>query len=424
MTDGTGLRPLTDHVLVHCSVFDGTGAASVADQAIWIRADGTVAMLGDRQDVIDAMGEHPGSTTMVDLQGGYVAPGLINMHVHLGLALPGAMSAALDRHDPAALALQMAGSARRALHAGVTTARLVGETGYADFTLRRAIRAGMVPGPRLFTAGHALCCTGGHGHDADGLEADGADGFRRATREQLRAGADLIKVCVSGGLAGEHEAIETPQLTDEELSAVVSTAHDWGRTVTAHAGPAEVIERVIELGVDGIEHGYQLTPEVTAQMADRGTWYVPTITVSRCREFFEEHQVPAWMMERALGAGPRHWESLQHAIAAGVRIVMGSDMPPDAPFEGTTATVREMEFMAEAGMEPVEVLRAATSRAAEWLGASGQIGSLVPGAAADLVVLDADPALDISALRTLHTVVQGGRPVRDDRGRWAGGRSA
>lgn len=103
---------------------------------------------------------------------------------------------------------------------------------------------------------------------------------------------------------------------------------------------------------------------------------------------------------------------------------MGSDMPPDAPFEGTTATVREMEFMAEAGMEPVEVLRAATSRAADWLGASGQIGTLVPGAAADLVVLDADPALDISALRTLHTVVQGGRPVRDDRGRWAGGRSA
>nr|WP_306238052.1 MULTISPECIES: amidohydrolase family protein [unclassified Ornithinimicrobium] len=419
-----GPHAATGQVLVNCSVFDGTGDSSLSDQAIWIRSDGTVALVGDRQDVMDAAGANPEPTTVVDLAGGYVMPGLINMHVHLGLALPGAMSASLDRDNPAALALQMAGNARRTLLAGVTTARLVGETDYTDFTLRRAIRAGTVPGPRLFTAGHALCCTGGHGHDSDGLEADGADGFRRATREQLRAGADLIKVCVSGGLAGEHEAIETPQLTDDELSAVVTTAHDWRRTVTAHAGPADVIERVLALGVDGIEHGYQLTPEVAAEMARRGTWYVPTITVSRCREFFEEHQVPAWMMERALGAGPRHWESLQHAITAGVRIVLGSDMPPDAPFDGTTATVREMEFMAEAGMTPGDVLRAATSRAAEWLGVSGQIGTLTPGAVGDLLVLDADPAADVSALRTMHAVVQGGRAVRDDRGHWAKGRTA
>lgn len=413
----TVARGLTSQVLVNCSVFDGVGAASVGDQAIWIDADGGIVEVGDIHPVLEAAGAE---ATVVDLGGGYVAPGLINMHVHLGLALPGAMSAALDRNDPAALALQMAGSARRTLLAGITTARLVGETGYVDFVLRRAIEAGAVQGPRLFTAGHALCCTGGHGHDADGLEADGADGFRRATREQLRAGADLIKVCVSGGIAGEHESIETPQLTDDELSAVVSTAHDWGRTVTAHAGSADVIERVLKLGVDGIEHGYQLTPEVTAEMARRGIWYVPTITVSRCREFFEEHQVPDWMMERALGAGPRHWESLQYAIAAGVRIVMGSDMPPDAPFEGTTATVREMEFMAEAGMSPVEVLRSATSRAAEWLGVPGEIGALTPGAVGDLIVLDADPVADVSALRTMHAVVQAGNPVRDDRGLWVG----
>nr|WP_281497491.1 amidohydrolase family protein [Ornithinimicrobium sp. F0845] len=413
-----GTRPSRGQVLVNCSVFDGTGDGTVGDQAIWIRSDGTVGRVGDRQVVIDAADDDPEPIVVVDLAGGYVTPGLINMHVHLGLALPGAMSASLDRNDPAALALHMAGSARRTLHAGVTTARLVGETAYTDFALRLAIQSGSLPGPRLFTAGHALCCTGGHGHDADGLEADGADGFRRATREQLRAGADLIKVCVSGGLAGEHEAIETPQLTDDELSAVVTTAHQWGRTVTAHAGPAEVIERVIQLGVDGIEHGYQITPEVAADMARRGTWYVPTITVSRCREFFEEHQVPPWMMERALGAGPRHWESLQHAITAGVRIVMGSDMPPDASFEGTTATVREMEFMAEAGMTAVEVLRAATSRAAEWLDATGKIGTLTPGAAGDLLVLDADPAADVSALRTMHAVVQGGRAMRDDRGLW------
>lgn len=399
-------------VYADCSVFDGAGEASTAGQAVWVE-DGTIRQIGDA-DQVRAEAERHGAD-VVDLGGSYVMPGLINMHVHLGLALPGPMSTAVDRTNLAELVLLMAGAARRTLHAGVTTARLVGETRYADFSLRRAIERGEVIGPRLFTAGHALCCTGGHGHGADGLEADGADGFRRATREQLRAGADLIKVCISGGIAGEHEGIDTPQLTDEEMTAVISTAHDWGRSVTAHAGPAEVIARAIELGIDGIEHGYQLTPEVCALMADRGVRYVPTITVSRCREFFEEHQVPEWMIQRALSAAPQHWTSLQTAIAAGVSIVMGSDMPPDAPFDGTTATVREMEFMAEAGMSAPDVLRSATSRAAHWLGAGDRVGTLAPGAAADLLVLDADPAADVSALRTLHAVVQAGRPVRDDR---------
>jgi imidazolonepropionase-like amidohydrolase len=170
-----------------------------------------------------------------------------------------------------------------------------------------------------------------------------------------------------------------------------------------------------------VEHGYELTPELTATMAARGVSYVPTITVSRCEEFFRANGVPEWMIERALGAGPRHWESLQHAIAAGVEILMGSDMPPHAPYDETTATVREMEFMVDAGMSPREVMVSATSGAAGWLGATGSVGSLLPGAFADLVVLDGDPLADIAALRGLHAVVQGGRAVRDDRGLLQGG---
>ena len=404
-------------VYAGCSVFDGAGESSLPDQAIWVR-EGTVEQVGDRDAVLAAA--EPERAEVVDLAGGHVMPGLINMHVHLGLALPGPMGDAVARGGDADLVLLMAGAARRALHAGVTTARLVGESRYADFALRRSLERGEVVGPRLFTAGHALCCTGGHGHDSDALEADGADGFRRATREQLRAGADLIKVCISGGIAGEHEGIDTPQLTDEEMAAVIGTAHDWGRQVTAHAGPSSVIARAVELGVDGIEHGYQLTEQVCALMAERGVRYVPTITVSRCREFLELHQVPDWMIDRALSAAPEHWASLQRAIAAGVTIVMGSDTPPDAALDGTTATVREMELMAEAGMTPAQVLRSATSGAAEWLGAADRVGTLAPGAAADFLVLDADPAADVAALRTLHTVVQGGEPVRDDRGLLAG----
>lgn len=407
------------YVLAGCRLWDGRAAATADDQAVWVAPDGTVRAVGDAQHVLDDARSDRGAVDVLDLGGAVVVPGLINMHVHLSLALPGPMQDSVHSADLGELVLMMAGNARAVLRSGVTTVRLVGEPRFADMTLRKAVQAGAVEGPTIYTAGHALCCTGGHGHDADGQEADGADGFRRATREQLRAGADLIKVCISGGIAGQHEAIDTPQLTDEEMAAVVETAHDWGRKVTAHAGPAPVIARAVELGLDCVEHGYELTPELCATMAARGVSYVPTITVSRCEEFFRANSVPEWMIERALGAAPRHWESLQHAIGAGVEILMGSDMPPHAPYDDTTATVREMEFMAEAGMSPRDVMVSATSAAAGWLGAEG-LGALAPGAAADLLVLDGDPLADISALRGLHAVVQGGRVVRDDRALVAG----
>jgi imidazolonepropionase-like amidohydrolase len=402
--------PTTDTVLVARGVWDGVADQTMPDAAVHVGPDGRVVVVGPVDDVL--AGSPGARVAEVD---GVVTPGIVNGHAHLGLALPGPMQDVVSRSNLAELVLMMAGNAREVLHAGITTVRLVGEARFADMALRKAIGLGAVDGPRIFTAGHALCCTGGHGHDADGQEADGADGFRRATREQLRAGADLIKVCVSGGIAGEHEEIDTPQLTDDEMAAVFSVAHDWGRKVTAHAGPADVVARAIDLGLDGVEHGYSLTADVCALMAERDVWYSPTITVSRCEEFFRANHVPTWMMDRALGAGPRHWESLQHAIAAGVPIMMGTDMPPQAEFDGTTATVREMEFMAEAGMSALAVMRSATSATAAWMGVADEVGTLTPGSVADMVVLDADPLLDVSALRTLHAVVQGGRVVRDDR---------
>jgi imidazolonepropionase-like amidohydrolase len=404
-------------VLAGCAVFDGIGDAVRPDAGIRIGGDGTILAVGAVDDVL---AEAPKDARIVDLDGDHVMAGLANLHVHFGLALPGPLADAVHRADPAELVLLMADSARRTLRSGVTTVRLVGERGYADFALRKAIDAGAVDGPRIFTAGHALCCTGGHGWDADGLEADGADGFRRATREQLRAGADLIKVCVSGGIAGEHEHIDTPQLDDDELTAVLRTAHDWGRKVTAHAGPADVVARAVELGLDCVEHGYQLTDEVTKTMAARGVWYVPTIVVSRCEEFFIANRVPTWLIDRALSAGPAHWDSLRHALANGVDVAMGSDMPPHAPFDETTATVRELEFMVEAGMPVPDALRSATIRPAEWLGVDSRIGTIEPGKRADLIALRDDPTKDISALRTLRLVLKDGVVYRDDLGRTAG----
>src|SRR5579864_8195083 len=193
----------------------------------------------------------------------------------------------MQNETEAALALRMAQNAREALHAGVTTVRLTGERKHADFALKASIARGETRGPRIFTAGMACIATGGHGHTRAGtIEADGPDEFRKVVRMQLRAGADLIKIAISGGIAGEHEAIRDAQLSREEMRAVMETAHGSGKKVTAHAGPPGAIRDAIECGLDCVEHGYFLTEEVIHLMVEQGVWLVPTIAVSRCEEFY------------------------------------------------------------------------------------------------------------------------------------------
>jgi len=386
-------------------------AGTSAPGAIWVR-DGVIAAVGTDDEVRTAAGD----AVEISLGGASLAPGLLNMHTHFSLALPGVRGDQMAALDDAGLALYMADGARRALHAGITTVRCVAERDHVDFALRTAITRGEIPGPRIFTAGQALVCTGGHGHaTGDTMECDGADAFARGVRTQIKAGADLIKIMISGGIAGEHERIDTPQLTDAEMAAAIETAHAWGRKVTAHAGPAPIIDRAVALGLDCVEHGYELTPETAERMAAAGTHLVPTLIVTRCKAFFDELGVPEWMQARSLGAGPRHLESFRMAIDAGVPIMVGSDMPPFWFFEGTTAIVREMEHMSEQGLGPAATLRAATLTPAAWLGVDDEIGSIEVGKRADLIAMDADPLADVSALRGIRWVMQGGAVVRDDR---------
>jgi imidazolonepropionase-like amidohydrolase len=407
-------------VLVNCTVLDGRineGVDPLPDAGIWVRDD-RIAAVGPRTEVLAAAGAE-GPFDRIDLDGAFVTPGLVNMHTHLSLSLPGTGGDGVRGMNPHELALYMADGARRTLLCGVTTVRCVAEKDYADFALRRAITAGQVVGPRIFTAGRALVCTGGHGHESgDTLECDGADGFRRGVRSQVKAGADLVKVMISGGIAGEHEAIHTRQLFTDELAAVIETAHAWGRRVTAHAGPAGVIAEAVELGLDCVEHGYQLTPEVVGLMAARGAALVPTLLVTRCKEFFDELGVPEWMQCRSLGAGPRHLESYAAAVAAGVEVLLGSDMPPFWHFEGTNASVRELEYMSEGGIGPARALHAGTLGPVRWLGAEADLGTVEAGKYADLIAMDADPSVETSAFRGIRWVMKGGRVVRDDRAGW------
>ncbi len=401
-----------DTLIHHCVVVDGVADDPIQDAAVWIR-DGRIQAVGAAGQV---RATAPAGIAQIDLGGAHLMAGLLNMHTHFSLSLPGPGGDRIRDLGPHALALYMADGARRTLMSGVTTVRCVAEKSHADFALREAIEAGLATGPRIFTAGQALVCTGGHGHEGDDtLECDGPDAFRRGVRGQIAAGADLIKIMISGGIAGRHEQISTAQLTVEEMSAAIETAHAWGRRVTAHAGPAPVIEQAVRLGLDCVEHGYQLTEPVAAAMAQAGTSLVPTLIVTRCGDFFDSLGVPQWMQRRSLDAGPQHVESYRLALAAGVEVLLGSDMPPFWPTGGTSATVRELEHMAEFGLTPIQALRAATSAPARWLGAEHDVGTVEPGKWADLIAMDGDPTSGIAALRTIRWVMKGGSVVRDDK---------
>jgi imidazolonepropionase-like amidohydrolase len=399
---------LTAFLYEDCAIVDVDAGSSTPNGSVLVDGN-TIAEVGPADSFAV-----PPDTRRLQLGGRFLAPGLINCHVHFGLVLPGAAGEALRDETDAAHALRMAANARETLEIGVTTVRLVGERPYTDLDIRASIAKGETIGPRVYTAGPLLISTGGHGWELDGtLEADGPDGFRRAARTQLRHGVDLLKISVSGGIAGENEAIADPQMEAEEIRAVTAVAHARGKKVAAHAGPPRVIELAVQCGVDTIEHGYFLDRAAIDTMVEHRTWLVPTVNVSRATEFYSRIGAPDWMVARALEAGEQHWAALKEAISRGVSIAMGTDMMPQEPFDGTTVTVRELEFYVDAGMSPSEALRTATSSAASML-SDDLIGRIHKGNRADLIVLDRDPTADISALRDVRLVMAGGRIVKDN----------
>jgi len=371
--------------------------------------NGKVAAAGPLETVLAESGASP---TTVDLGGGYVLPGLINCHVHLDLALPGPTY--VHNETPDARVLRTMVNGQRALASGTTTVRLTGTEDHIEFSLRSLIEAGQVIGPRIYTAGKGITSTGGHGHESF-IEADGPAEFRRAARGQMFIGADLVKICIAGGIAGRFESGRHTQLFADEIAAAIDVAHMWEKHVTAHAGSASGVATAVELGIDCVEHGYYLDKPTTDLMAERGVWLVPTIGVSRCGEFYERIGAPCWMIEKGLASAEEHWQALVFAIESGVRIAMGTDMHPYEPLNGTTATVCELEWYQEAGLSPLEALRTATINPAELLRVSGSIGTLAVGAHADLIVVDEDPLQDVAALRGIRFVSKGGRIIRDDR---------
>lgn len=396
----------TVYALTNASVVDvDTGRA--LSRAVVVVADGRIQALGSAGSV-----KIPAGAKQVDMKGKYLVPGLMNMHVHLGLKLPGMEGLQLANENLASQALREASNARKSLLSGTTTVRLVGEENSVDFDLRRAIDGGQVPGPRIKTAGSIIAITGGHGY----TEADGADALVTLARQQIKQGADVIKIATSGGISDVRGSIAGAVMTDAELGGLIDAVHRLGLKVTAHNGSPKAAKQALDLGIDGFEHGYFLTPDNLQQMKAQGAWLVPTAVVSQpgAQEFYKKIGSPPWYLERVKSVGRDHWVMLQTAIKLGVNIALGSDQFPFEPNGGTVATVAEAELYAKAGMTPLQALQAATIMPAKMMGIDDSVGRLKVGQYADIIAVEANPAENISALRSISFVMKGGTIYRDD----------
>ena len=396
-------------ILTNARVVDGSGAPALENATVVINDD-TLAYVGASADA-----PQPATDARVaDLGGKTVVPGLFNVHVHLALRLPFS-PIRVDQFTVGYRTLLIYRRALEAINTGTTSIRCVGEAHFADIDVRNAINKGVFAGPRIFSAGAAMIPTGGHGHNSMSCrEADGVAGFRQLAREQLRAGADLLKICLTGGIGTEGEKPADKQMTDDELSAVVEIAHAAHKIVASHTGGNGPIKDCVRLGVDCIEHGYQFDEEAAQMMAEAGTYLVPTLCVTQELDYMRGHGVQEWMLSKASAAAAEHRASIVRAIKAGVTIGTGTDLLPSDPAGGTVATIREVEILVETGMSELEALRAATSNSAKICGIADSVGTLAEGYQADLLVIDGKPDQKIRDLRNIQVVMKGGDIFRSE----------
>ena len=393
-----------------------------SDQADWLTnvhvvdvTDGTV--LRNRSiEIVDGVIRAVSTTlpaaqaNVVDTEGRFVVPGLVSCHTHLSIVFP--MSATDEGESPAATVLRAAKRAREALDAGITTVRCVHEQNRADLWLRDAQRWGWAEAPRIFGAGRAITTPHGHGAGAACVAAAGEDEFYRAASEELKAGADHIKIFINGGLAREGEGLSRSEMTDEELSGAVRAARQQGTYVVAHSGASPAIRQALSRGVRCFEHAYDLDMPTALLLAREGAYVTPTLVVTRCEPWMRANGFAEATIANARAAADGHLQSIRNAIGAGIPLLCGTDLPPADDVGGLPATVLEMKLLQEAGLSRVAALQTATTNPAKLMGAADHIGQVQPGFGADLVVVDENPLDDLAALGAVRVVLQEGRAVK------------
>jgi imidazolonepropionase-like amidohydrolase len=401
------------------SMIDGQSDAPKKNQLIFVR--------GDRiEKIADGAAAIPPEAKIVDLSSATVLPGLIDVHTHLFLwgedPTKGGYDANILNAGIALRAARATYAARRALEQGFTTLRDL-ETegaGYGDIEIKQAIEEGTIPGPRVFGATRGISTTGGYNLEGYAPElvmpkgvqiVDGPVEARKAAREQLEHGADWIKVYMThrSKVDAAGNLISQPTLTVEELKAIVDETHGWGKWVACHAYNGPGLQRALDGGCDSIEHGLDITDAQIEQMARQGTWYCPTIA-AYYGDWAPEN-TPAGKRDRARVA--LHEISFKKTMRAHLKIVYGTDMG-GIPWQ--EAEAQEFAKMVALGMTPMDAIQSATSRAAEMLGEKGELGTLAPGAYADIIAVSGDPLKQITELEKVKFVMKGGAIYKNELG--------
>lgn len=347
---------------------------------------------------------------LVDLQGKTVMPGLINCHVHITMDPVADPSVLLmGQETDASLTIKGVRNLKKHLRAGTTYFRDLGAPNFIDLDLKKAVDEGLIEGPEFLTAGKCITMTGGHGWFM-GREADGVDEVMKATREQLKAGVDVIKVMATGGVMTPGVEPGSPQLSQEEMTAAVIEARKVGKKVATHAQGTEGIKNAVLAGVDSVEHGIFLDDKVIELMVERGVYLVPTLSAPYfIVENGIEAGIPEYAVKKAKYVAESHKKSFQNAYKAGVKIAMGTDA--GTPFNGHDKAPFELKLMVEAGMTPMDALVASTKTAAELLGIEKEYGSLEEGKFADFLVLDENPLENLDTLFRINQIYKKGRLV-------------
>jgi imidazolonepropionase-like amidohydrolase len=401
------------HVAVHAGhLLDVKTGKLLVDQVLVIE-DGRIVSAGAAAEA-----KIPDDALRIELPNATVLPGLIDAHTHLTME-------PRFGYDQLALSVPRetligAKNARLTLLAGFTTVRNVGARGYSDIALRDAVNAGDVPGPRMLVSGPSLSITGGHCdnnmlppeyHAVGGGVADGVEAVQHKVRENIKYGADLIKVCATGGVLSMGDNPQASQYTLEEMKAIVADAHRLGRKVAAHAHGAEGIRWAAEAGVDSIEHGSYIDDAGIAVMKEHGTYLVPTLYLG---DWMIDNagltRLPPPLLAKAQEVIPAARKNIAHAFASGVKVAFGTD----AAVYPHGRNAHEFAVMVRLGLTPLQAIQAATVNAADLLGWSGKVGSLEPGAWADIVAVDGDPVKDVTTLERVKFVMKGGEVVKNE----------
>jgi imidazolonepropionase-like amidohydrolase len=358
----------------------------------------------------------PKNTQKIPLDGQTLLPGFIDCHIHICMdGSPDPVATSLSE-SPTITTLKAAESARRTLMAGVTTVRDMGGKDGIDFGLRQAIDSGLIPGPRMLISGRLICMTGGHGWQI-GLEANGPDEVRKAAREQIKAGADIVKLMATGGVLTPAVEPGSEQLTEEELRAGVEEAHKAGKKTATHAMGTRGIQNALRAGIDSIEHGVYLDDETVSIMLERNIPFIPTISALYNIETKGiKAGIPAFAVEKTLKVKPFHLESIRLAREAGVLVAAGTDA--GTPFNLHGENLGEIKLLVDyGGFSSMAAIEAGTRIAARVLGLEKELGTVAEGKVADLLLVEGNPLDNIDVLlnpESIRLVMQGGKIIKGD----------